>query len=321
MNNIIIGGHRGLGCTDHDFYQPLRDIPELPVENTLASIEAAFAAGCAYIETDAVMSKDGVIFTLHNVVPKDHFFFADNMPAEKLNMMNFADIQTFGTGRPGKGRIDPMSVVLDRIAALDPKTADWAVNLEIKGVQGSQQPYETNDYLERLAKVVKDSKLPVDRVLLSSFSLQNVIAMSHLLPTAKYGMLFAEKPEARGIYADRTEDASFQYLPFNKPCIDRVFSIWGEEAAKGTKLGYVHPEVMTVTPETLQVTAAHGAGLNCWAIFEEFTPERRQKYLDVVDQCKQANVPLTVITDYVPEMKSLRQPRPMPAATSGMRNG
>ena len=91
---MFIAGHRGFGCTDHNFYQSIRDIQNLPVENTLESIEKAFKAGVKYIETDAVMSKDGVLFALHNVVPTDHFFGVE-MPTRKLNELNFKDIAKY----------------------------------------------------------------------------------------------------------------------------------------------------------------------------------------------------------------------------------
>lgn len=300
---VFVGGHRGMGCTDHDFYQGLRDIAGLPVENSLASIEAAFLAGADYIETDAVMSADGVLFTLHNVVPKDHFFIPGKMPPELLNKMNFADIRLFGTGRGGSGAIDSLAEVLDKIAACDPRTLPWAVNIEIKGVQGSGQPYETNDYLQRLADTVKASALPVERVLFSSFSLQNVVAMSHFLPQAQYGMLFAEKPEARGIYADRADDVRFQYLPFDGAHVASVYDIWEKEAKAGVSLKYLHPEIMTVTPDMISAAAGRSAGINCWAIFEELKDDRKQKYAATLQRCGAQGVQLTIITDYIPEMK------------------
>lgn len=303
-HKIRIGGHRGMGCTDHDFYQPLRRIADLPVENTLAGIEAAFAAGADYIETDAVMSGDGVLFTLHNVVPKDHFFDSAG-PGGLLNTLPFDRIAGFGTGRAFTGRIDRLQDVLARIAQVSPHSLPWDVNVEIKGVQGSGQSYETNDYLERLADTVLRSGLAAERVLFSSFSLQNIMSMSRLLPAARYGMLFAEKPEARAIYADRGDDMAFQYLPFAPDFIGRVFSRWRQGAAPEAALKYLHPEAMTITPAALAACRDSGAGINCWAIFEELTPERRQYYLDLAARCAAQGVPLTIITDYIPEMKNL----------------
>lgn len=291
-----IGGHRGLGCTDHDFYQTRRDIAGLPVENTLASFAAAFQAGCDYVECDAVMSADGQLFTLHNVVPADHFFGTEK-PRDLLNRVPFDDIRSFGTGRAGRGQIAPFAQTLQAVAKADPKTLPWCINIEIKGVQGSKQPYETNDYIARLAQCVRDN-IGVDRVLFSSFALQNIIAMSHELPQAKYGMLFAEKEGAAAIYADHQAELPYQYLPYDARSAAEVVSRWRAQAAPAARLSYFHPEFQTITQEGVQLAAQHGMGLNCWALFEDMTPERRQGYARLQTECDQAAVALSVITDY-----------------------
>lgn len=224
-----------MGCTDHGFYYK-RNIRQLPVENTIDSVVQAFENGADYVEIDAVMSADGILFSIHNVVPKDHFFTPD-MPPALLNMMTFAEIQKFYTGHSHNGKIKPFAEMLDAIAANDPKTLPWAVNIEIKGVQGSGQNYEANDYLKILADTVQKSKLSPERVLYSSFSLANVLSMSHLMPESQFGMLFGEKSEPRAIYADHQDDPRYQYLPFNPTQIDFVTSAWKEEANPKAKLG------------------------------------------------------------------------------------
>lgn len=298
---FAIGGHRGLGCTDHDFYQPLRDIAALPVENTAESVKAAFAAGADYVEIDAVMSADGEIFTLHNVVPADHFFGA--APAGHLNTLAFAEIQKFKTGRHANGRIAPLSETLALIAAASPKTLPWDVNIEIKGVQGSGQPLEANDFIHRLAAVVQASPVPPARVLFSSFALHNIIAMSQVLPQAQYGMLFGEKPESSPIYADRREDAACRYQPYHPAALEAVMAAWqgktAQGAAQGAALSYVHPEFATLTPDSIMMAQAHGLGINSWALFEEMTPARKAAYMRIHDICEAEGVPFTVITDYV----------------------
>lgn len=295
---LAVGGHRGMGCTDHDFYQSRRKIAELPVENTLESIIAAYVAGADYVEIDAVMSADGVLFTLHNVVPADHFFAAAK-PAAMLNQMTFDEIKRFGTGRGDNGRIMPLSDILQAIAEVSPKTLPWDVNIEIKGVQGSDQPIEKNDYIKNLASVVKNSPLPIDRVLFSSFALHNVMAMSHELPKAQYGMLFGEKPDPRPIYADHRDNPSCQYLPFNPAHTAIVKGLWGEGAAPRAELGYFHPEFASITPDTIMLADKHDVGINSWALFEEMTPARRMAYTRLADACQAEDVPFSVITDYI----------------------
>lgn len=299
-----IGGHRGRGCTDHDFYQPLRNIPHLPVENSLASIEAAFKAGADYVEIDAVMSGDDVLFTLHNVVPKDHFF-GERKPTDLLHKMKFSDIQRFKTGRFENGELSDLVTVLNTIAAHDPKTLPWGVNIEIKGVQGSGQPYETNDYLQRLSTSVHASKYPAERILFSSFSLQNVLRMTHLLPQAQYGMLFAERAEPRAVYADHQDDMRYQYLPFNSVFSQNVFDTWKQEAAAGVVLKYLHPETQTINAEMISLAKKQGLGINCWGLFEHITEERAELYRALLGQCRAADISMTIITDYIENIQAL----------------
>jgi glycerophosphoryl diester phosphodiesterase len=298
-DKIPLGGHRGMGCTDHSFYQK-RDITTLPVENTVDSVVQAFENGADYVEIDAVMSADGVLFSIHNVVPKDHFF-DEGLPPDLLNTMKFADIQKYRTGHGHNGKIQPLGEMLDAIAAKDPKTLPWAVNIEIKGVQGSGQNYEANDYLKKLVDVVRKSKLSPERVLYSSFSLANVVAMSHLMPESQFGMLFGEKPEPRAIYADHQDDRRYQYLPFNPAQIDFVVNSWKEEANPKAKLGYLHPEVATITSDTIANAAQYGLGINCWALFEEIDSQRRAMYDVLLGKMKENHIPFSIITDYLDE--------------------
>jgi glycerophosphoryl diester phosphodiesterase len=297
-HRLAIGGHRGLGCTDHDFYQTRRDIASLPVENTVESVAAAFAAGADYVEIDAVMSADGVVFTLHNVVVADHFF-GTAQPAAPLHTLPFEEIAAFKTGRHANGRIAPLSETLALIARVSPKTLPWDVNIEIKGVQGADQPLETNDFIKRIADVVRASPVPAPRVLFSSFALQNILAMSREMPAAQYGMLFGDKPDARPIYADRRDDIACQYLPYTAPAAAAVMAAWQGGAAKGAVLGYAHPEFASLSPDTAMLAEAQGLGINSWALFEEMTPERHAAYLRLADACDAEGVFFSVITDYI----------------------
>lgn len=302
--HLAIGGHRGRGCTDHDFYQKLRDIPNLPVENTAESVDAAFAAGADYVEIDAVMSSDGVLFTLHNVVVKDHFF-GTAFPSAPLNTLPFADIAKFKTGRHENGRIAPLAEVLAVVAKRSPKTLPWDVNIEIKGVQGSDQPIEANDYIARLAAVVAQSGIPAGRVLFSSFALQNVIAMSRLMPDARFGMLFNDKPDARPIYQDRRDDLACQYLPYDAAHVAKVMALWQAQSGKGAVMGYFHPEFKTLNTDTVMLAEQYGVGINCWALFEEMTALRLGEYQRMAAACEAEGVPFSIITDYIDTFREI----------------
>lgn len=64
-SNIVLGGHRGMGCTDHPFYAQRRDIASLPPENSLLSFMQAYREGAAYVELDAVVLGDQEVVCLH----------------------------------------------------------------------------------------------------------------------------------------------------------------------------------------------------------------------------------------------------------------
>lgn len=292
---LVVGGHRGMGCTDHDFYQRRRG--GVPVENTLDSIRAAYAAGADYVEIDAVMSADGTLFTLHNVVPADHFFH--DAPRGLLNTLSFADISGFKTGRHSNGVITPLLDILNVISDVSKQNIMWDVNIEVKGVQGSGQPIEQNNYIKKIAETIGKSNLNSERILLSSFALHNIAALSHEVPQARYGMLFAEQKEARPIYADRQDDPACRYLPYSPAGVETVIREWQRLAAPGVRLGYFHPEFSSLTPESIALARQHGAGINSWALFEEMTPARRAAYERIAQACRAQDVPFTVITDYI----------------------
>jgi glycerophosphoryl diester phosphodiesterase len=230
-------------------------------------------------------------------VPSDHFFHG--MPPAALNTLDFAEITRFKTGRQGSGTVSTLSEALAVIAQASPATLPWDVNIEIKGVQGARQPAEAADFTRRLAEVVAGSAVPADRVLFSSFSLASILRMSEMLPTAHYGMLFGEKPDARPIYADRQEDFRYQYLPFDEAHAARVVDTWKNEARAEAKLRYLHPEFRSLSPDSIMIADKYDMGINSWALFEEMTPARRQAYDTLAHACQAEDVPFSIITDYI----------------------
>lgn len=297
LHTLYFGGHRGMGCTDHSFYS-FRDIKNLPVENTLASVAAAFKAGASYVEIDAVLSADGVPFVLHNVVPDDHFFGPEK-PQANLNLLPFADIAKHKTGRFENGNVARLDDMLANIKQHASKNSDWFVNIELKGVQGSGQNFETNDYLNIVAQTVQQSGIAPDKILFSSFALQNIVGMSYLLPNAQFGMLFAEKPEPRAIYADHQTDLSYNYLPFDVNHTNFVETTWAGQAHSQAVLGFANPEVQTITKDMIAHIKAKNWGINTWVLFEQLNPERTALYKQLIDNCQNIECPLTIITDYL----------------------
>ena len=271
------GGHRGCGCTDHQFYG-FRD-KQTPIENTKQSFMQAFSEGAAYIETDAVMSKDGKIFCLHNVVPNDHFFASK--PDNLLNLLQFSKIVRHKTGRYGTGEITLLS---DALTTLPQNTnTPFTINIEIKGVQGSGQAYETNDFIDRLAESVQG--IQPNRILWSSFALQNIISMQQRLPESHYGMLFSEKLHPSPIYSNMCNSTHYKYLPFSLESIQEVMNAW-----TGNKI-YLHPESKSVFPELITFREQI-AGINSWSLFPE-PPDNPPVIPDWISG--------THITDYLPQ--------------------
>ncbi len=301
-NKWIFGGHRGSGCTDHEFYQTKPDIGSIPVENTLDSIVQAFRDGAGYVEFDAVPTADGNVIIIHNVVPGDHFFGQDRPPA-MLNTMSYVDISAYRTGRNGRGVVPLISDICDAVAAHAPRIGDFDMNIEIKGVQGSKQPYETDAFLANLAERVRASAVPLDRVLFSSFSFENILAMSHIVPEARYGMLFNEKTVSAPIYADHQDDPHYRYLPFDVHHVDEVRDSWAQLAHPDARLLYAHPETATITPEMVGHLAKCGLGINAWDFMRRFSDDLVAQYKDVHALCQTAGIPVTFITDSPGKMR------------------
>lgn len=267
-----IGGHRGLGCTDHEFYQSFRDVKNLPVENTAASVKAAFNAGADYVEIDAVQSRDGAIFVHHDVSFQNGVFV-------------------------------PLREVLDAVFESSPKTGRWDVNVEIRGVQESGQPYEGGLFIRKLAQEVYRSKIPPENILWSSFALQNLILMSDHFPQGQYGMLFSEKLSAASLYSDCLNDVRFQEIPFNEEYGRRVMKIWEDEAHRGAQIKSFHAEVTTITPRHIRMADMLGVGINSWALFEKIDERRLALYGNLKKETQKYKVPFSVITDYIEQIK------------------
>jgi len=303
--HLGIGGHRGYGCTDEDFYQDIRNPYTSPEENTLEGIKAGFQAGADFVELDVVMSQDDVVFLLHKVVPKYHFF-EDKIPPSVLNHMDFADILKYKSGRKKLMSVTKLSEALTVVAEMDPHTLPWSLCIEIKGVQGTNQPYEENNFIEALAETVKQSGFPEERILWSSFSLQNVIQISHYFPKSSYSMLFTETDFFQKIYANKGVDFRYVELPFEKRFIDFVIKTWAEEANKETSLDYLHPEIMTITPEKMDYLYDLGLSMNSWAYKEKWNDPFINQYKKIIAYAREKNYNMNVITDFVDQMRLLK---------------
>lgn len=307
--DVALGGHRGLGCTDHEFYA-FRDPHAFPVENTLASIRAAFDAGADYVEIDAVWSSDGVAFALHNIAPGGHFFGEwERVPQHFLNAISFDAICAFKTGRLGTGEVASLREVLEDVKTIPPRGAPWIVNIELKGVQKTGQPGDTDALVEAVARAVNKAGMDAAHVMFSSFALDNLAAMAKRLPGAHYGLLFSPYAEPHPIYTDCQDELGCTYLPFTRDTVAEALDVWarkvGADMGGGATLGYLHPEISTIRPEHIELAASLGVGINSWGLFETLDESRKSLYPHIAAACAAKGVPYTAITDYLPEMRAL----------------
>lgn len=293
------GGHRGLGCTDSAFWTNLKTPGDI-VENSLLSIQSAFKQGADYVECDAVITKDEEVLILHSVNPTDHFF--KTIPTDYINRLRFSDFKNSQTGRSAKGIILTLEELLQNMPTLDPQTLPWSLNIEIKGVQGTNQNYEDQRLTKRIAEITTASGYPTERILFSSFALENLLQMAKLLPNSKYGLLFSEEDALKAIYADYQKDFKYQYLPFKAESLSKALQIWKEEL-KFPNLSYAHPEITSINDETLNFCLSNGLSINTWALNEILDEERLSLYRKIDSFCTNQNLHISYITDYLDKLK------------------
>lgn len=299
---FLIGGHRGFGCTDHAHYQTIRNIPALPAENTLESVEMAFNKGAGFVEIDAVPTADGEVVVLHNVVPADHFF--GSQPAGAINTQTLAEIMAHPTGRAQNGAVATLADMLELIARKAPATSPYKVNIELKGSQRSQQAWDGMDFINKVADVVRASPLLPGQVLFSSFALRNIVGMAHILPSAQYGMLFYEKPAPEDIHTSEPGKWDLQALSFNEETVEKVAAHFVAHASAPARLGYLHPELSTISDDMMVKLGQQGWGFNTWMLMDKPEPARFNRYVVIRGLTEQHGFTVGAITDYLPELKS-----------------
>lgn len=296
MERIRLGGHRGSGCTDsaHARSSPAR--AGKPPENTLDSLARAYADGADFVEVDVLRTKDDVLVVTHSNRLSDHVL-REVARAPHVGDLDWKDVEPLRTGPEGTGRIPTLEQVLN--LAAEQAASDFVLNIEIKDVKDTDTPKHVPgrpSLVELLARQVRDHRLPVRHIVFSSFALSDLIAMKKELPEARLGMLF-DVPEYAGkeIYPSAPE-AHARYLPFTSEAI--------QEAARGVRLEFVHPELHTLTSEALRTVAELGLGLNCWALRESPPAEDRDALTEALRLAREHRVRLGLITDFVREMRA-----------------
>lgn len=211
---ILISGHRGLGTTDNQNAQKLRDTAHIIPENTLEALTGGLTiAGADFIEFDAVPAKDGIVIT-HSARLSDHIF--STLPATHTTELTVAELQALTTGHRGAptDRIATLDELLAAITPIVKVAPNRFINLEMKEVQHSGLNPCLDDIVQYVGKVHASVQRHgmMERTLFSSFNSANLQALLHIAPEAKIAQLF-DVPEGDGtpIYGD---DSLARYMAF-----------------------------------------------------------------------------------------------------------
>lgn len=302
-----VAGHRGQGCTDSDFAKQQGNAGTRYPENTLPSFQAALGSPiyADMIETDLIRTKDDRIVHSHSTDFAQHVALAHRPAGKKyIDDMPLAEVAKLKLGEDGEARIPTLRSLLE-VTAAKRQGNDLVLNLEIKDVQGTDCPRRRPSIGQLALQEINEAKFPLERIRFSSFSLDAIADMARLAPKARLGMLF-DLPQEQGgdvgkkMFADSTET----YLGFTPKMIAAVL-------ARVPSLEALHPEIQSLTPDTVNLAAKHGLAIATWGWLEE-SPKQSAKFAQATQQaielCSKNGVPLTIITDHVKDVRSFAQP-------------
>lgn len=195
-------------------------------ENTMLSFREAAKTGCAGIELDVQLTKDGVPVVIHDERidrTTDGTGYVVDYTYEELMRFN-AD--AICGGRHG---FHPIPTFEEYCAWA--KDLDLVTNVEIKtGV------YYYEDVEEKTVALLKKYGL-MDRVLFSSFNHSSLFRVKELAPEAPLGALLEHQGLGNaGYYCERYGFA------------------------------YYHPGLKGLTRETVEGCKKHGVGVNVWTV-------------------------------------------------------
>lgn len=316
ISRVLIGGHRGLGTTDSDFAQQRNTESKVvvPAENTLESLLGALRAGADFIETDAIATSDGEIVLIHSNDPSTHIFRHEyKIPGKTyIDEMTVHEVTSLRTGLHGGGRIPSLRQLLRGIKKEFPGNGT-VLNLELKGIQATPRSTKNAPPLVKaVLETIVQEGFPLERILFSSFSLTTMEKLAALEPKAKLGMLFYTAPLASS-YGDTVlyDDGSETYVPFTKQSMEGVLK-------RLPALKAVLPDIHDLTGETVGYAGQRNLSIVTYGYLEE-SPFRSQKFADATSNalrlCRQYNLSLGLITDYIADVKRFIRQNPSP--TSG----
>lgn len=286
MRAILLGGHRGSGETDRASL-PAADRRKAP-ENTLASLAEALQAGAGAVEIDAMLTRYGQVAVTHSNAIAAHIHPEDRAKLDIhrpfICQYDYKELRKFRIGRREEAdvRKEDFIPLLADVLELVQQAPGVLLNIEIKGALGTDCPHPPG-----LVAAIRDALVaaafPAGRVILSSFLPAFLEEAGALMPEVPRGMLF--RPE--GGKGEEFTPATIRMLHAQ------------------LMLSYVHPEIMTLTEEALQVAAERRLGVNVWSFNEPLPQERPEPILRAVRLCGEYALPLGIFTNYLQEMREI----------------
>ena len=286
MNKVLIGGHRGSGCTDNRECRKINsaDFPE----NTLKAFEKAFDDGADFIEIDVVKTADNNLVLIHSNKLSNHVF---NQNVKKfVGDYTLEELRNYRVGFFSNGIIPTLEEALKLTEKYRKNNGKLFVNIEIKDVKGTSLEKQSNPSLpELLTKYVKDRE---DWIVFSSFDINDLIECRKLMPNIKRAMLFdSYKIFERKIYSK----GDSRYLNFSEKNI--------KKAKELADISFCHPELKTVNRKNIKLCGEIGLDVNSWRFHEDF-PEKEVRYVNnFIRLAKVYKIEIGIITDFIKEMK------------------
>ncbi len=292
---ISIFSHRG-GQTD---YEKARNDPathNMPAENTLAAFKRVLDAGADGVELDVIRTKDNKLAVIHSANLQEHVF---NRASESLGYVGdytMKELQSnFRVGPRADGIIPELSEVMELIADYQKQGRKITLNIELKDVKGCDIPKSTKtDITPLLADYINQSKLNIDDIILSSFSLKDIVAAEKLNLGVKLAVLFDEKKTSgTPVYINDVDD---KYLPFAPENIAMVNE-------KVPSLYAVHGEIKDVNETCLGEIKSKGLVLGTWSAAENHPLQEKSFLSQFKQMVEKHDVQVNVITNFTDEMK------------------
>jgi glycerophosphoryl diester phosphodiesterase len=201
---FYILGHRG--CRNSQFYQ-----------NSYPAFREGLSAADG-LETDAVLSSDGVIFLMHETffLTKVEYTLTDHLDADsaaragtrRLDQITAEEIETF---RLKNGEPIPR---LDGLLEMMNEFPDAVLNVELKANRTAEP------VAQMLRQSVSNGQVKLSQLVVSSFNHPELLKFRRMAPEFKVGMLYSLETQTRTILYPWSDNTESCYTPFDRTKLD-----------------------------------------------------------------------------------------------------